>query len=277
MGDVSPLQRQSLSELIESGLLGSAHYSETTGSTNSDALQDLQSGHIPDDQLPRLYLTDRQTAGRGRQGNVWKSVGDSLTMSLVTTTEMTLPGWAFLSPGVGVAVARAIEYVCAPCRVGLKWPNDICALVMSPGGSEWVPRKLGGILIETAAAIPERTVIGIGLNLSQTPQLDGTDQSAHPISLVELTSRAVQPADVLVAVIESLVESITSLSQRPHEVLAEYRSRCVLSGKSLSLKQNDQLIHGVCCGISDDGSLELFIDGQRRSFRSGEVRRVRSI
>ena len=274
-GDVSPGLRLALRQLIDDGVIASAVYKSTTESTNSDAVSDLQSGQI-DDALPRLYLADLQTAGRGRQGNAWVSDDDALTLSLVVRFDLEQPSASLLSPSVGVAVARAIEYCCAPCRVALKWPNDICTLSSGRSKASVELRKLGGILIETAATSGGATVIGIGLNLNRTPALR-LATSTPPASLSELAGRKVGREDLLVALAESLAESLDSLSVESSELIGQYRSRCALAGKNLTLKQNDRVVSGYCSGITNDGSLELLVEGRRHFFRSGEVQHVRPV
>ncbi|QDV41205.1 Bifunctional ligase/repressor BirA [Stieleria neptunia] len=271
---VTPSLRHTLDQLIRNGVIASAVYRRATASTNSDALAELQTDRIDDRLLPRLVLADRQTAGRGRHGNAWISEDDALTFSLVIPFELTHPSASVLSPAVGVAVARAIEFSCPPCRVALKWPNDICTLRSSDSATPPRLHKLGGILIETNATIGGRMVVGVGLNLNGKPQLD-SPHSTPPASIAELTDRHVSRESMLAANAESLAEMLGELDEGPDEWIGPYRSRCALAGHDLSLKQSRETITGHCTGITDDGSLELIVDGNRRHFRSGEVQRVR--
>ena len=103
-----------------------------------------------------LVLTDRQTAGRGRNGRTWESVpGGGLTLTLV---ERPTDGGALavLALRLGLAAARVLDrFAGQPVR--LKWPNDLlCA-----GG------KLGGILVEARwrDQRPEWVAIGLGVNV----------------------------------------------------------------------------------------------------------------
>jgi BirA family biotin operon repressor/biotin-[acetyl-CoA-carboxylase] ligase len=262
--------------LIQRGVIGSAVYSSATTSTNRDAVAELQSREIGEALLPRVYLTDRQTAGRGRHGKLWISDDDSLTLSFVVDLDRMHRSASLVSPAIGVAVARAIEFSCAPCHVALKWPNDICTLVAERSGSAPELRKLGGILIETAASIDRRLVIGIGLNLNRRPDLDSPEVTP-PASLADLSARSVRREDLLTVIAESITETLRELRADTGDLLRQFRSRCALTGKDLSLRQNDQIITGRCTGITDDGSLELMVDDQRRHFRSGEVHRVRAV
>ncbi|MCA9139273.1 MAG: biotin--[acetyl-CoA-carboxylase] ligase [Planctomycetales bacterium] len=274
--DVSPNLRRTVEQLIDDGSIASAVYRRATESTNTDAVSAVQSGAVADTMLPRLYLTDQQTAGRGRQGNSWISDVGSLTFSLVVDFDLANPSAAFLSPAIGVAIARAIEFLCAPCRVALKWPNDICLLWSPKPGSSPELRKLGGVLIETSVGGGRKPVIGIGLNLNRTPQLDAPVHTP-PASLSDLTARTVSRSDLLAAVVDSITDALEELDVAVASLIDQYRSRCALTGKDLSLIRNGELVTGFCTGITDDGSLELVSGGHRRTFRSGEVQRVRSV
>ncbi|QEG00507.1 Bifunctional ligase/repressor BirA [Stieleria maiorica] len=274
--DVTPGLRHTLGELIRDGVIASAVYRQSTASTNSDALADLQSGQIDEGLLPRLYLADRQTAGRGRHGNAWVSKEDALTFSLAVDFDLAQHCAAVLSPAVGVAVARAIEFACAPCRVALKWPNDICVLRSPEPAAAPALFKLGGILIETAASIDRRLVIGVGLNLNGKPDLN-TPHATPPASIAEITTRHVGREALLSAHAESLAEMLDEIADDPAALIQQYRMRCALAGNELSLRQSRELITGHCTGIADDGSLELIVDGTRRHFRSGQVHRIRPV
>ncbi|WP_161604632.1 biotin--[acetyl-CoA-carboxylase] ligase [Roseiconus nitratireducens] len=274
IGSVCPATRSVVRQSIDTGLIGSARYSDQTESTNRDAIAELQHPLSPP-ILPRLHLTDHQTAGRGRLGNRWQSAPMALTLTLTTKVDPANPASGILSLAVGVAVARAIEFVCAPCRIALKWPNDLCSgWLVDPAGRERHFQKLGGILIESTAPRRDVAVIGIGLNLEHVPSLrDGS--ATPPGSLSGLTGRPVHRPELLAAVLESLSQAVEELFDDPGPLMTEYRSRCLLIGSTVTLRQNATVVQGRCTGISDDGALEILCDGRRRTFRSGEVSQVR--
>lgn len=167
-----------------------------------------------------------------------------------------------LSMFVGVAVARAIEFHCAPACVGLKWPND----VYSGNG------KLGGILIESSQVHVDRVVVGVGLNFDEAPSLPSS-AGPPPVSISTLSPRAIDRNQLLAAVVESIVETLTDADRV--DLLAAYRERCVLTGENVSLIQNGQTFTGICGGVSERGELRLRIGDQDRVFLSGEARRTR--
>ena len=274
IGDVEPSLRSAVAAMIEAKALASAVYRESTLSTNDDAIEDLQSGRLPEGAIPRLYLADQQTAGRGRQGNQWHSDTSALTFSLVVSSindRLT----NLVSIAAGVAVARAIEHECAPIQTGLKWPNDICG---QTSGTESTNRigKLGGILIETVTVPQRRFVIGIGINISTIPDLPMGSRTS-PISLGQFSSKTVTRAELLHSIVASMNETLDELESDRGVVISEFRSRCVLSGNDLTLRHGEDEVIGHCLGITDDGALELVIDGRRQQYRSGEVQQVRPV
>ena len=271
-GEVSPVLSRSIERLIDNDTISTACYRHTTASTNQDAIEELKGETSSSLQLPRLYLCDHQTAGRGRQGNTWHSVEDSLTFSLAMTDPRSEPQFP-LSLIVGVAVARAIEFLLAPVRVGLKWPNDLYV----DGG------KVGGILIESAGAHPNLFVIGIGINVDTVPSIPSRKLSTNrvrpnPESLSRGTGRTIDRKELLVAMIESIVETVGDVDVGDtRQLSSEYRERCVLECQPISLLQPDgNQILGQCRGIDDAGRLVVETESGDMRFQTGEANLIRA-
>jgi len=120
-------------------------------STNDHLFELVQTGT----DSTNVVLSETQTAGRGRQGNVWNSPAGNIYLSVHRRFECEIKGLYGLSLVVGIAVARVLK-ANGLHDVTLKWPNDIY----------WRSRKLGGILVETKQndnAVD--TIIGIGVNV----------------------------------------------------------------------------------------------------------------
>lgn len=288
VGNVHQAMYQRVDQLLQHGLIKSASYRSVTASTNSDAVADVQAfaqqaptswSETPsqvalDEVLPRLYLTDRQTGGRGRQGSRWDSSDDAVTFSLLINLPTTSEIADLLSLAIGVAVARAVEFLCAPVRVQLKWPNDLCTLFAADQASVPQLGKLGGILIEANAGRLDCRVIGVGVNLSDAPEI--SDPNALPaLALAKLTGRALAREEVVAAMIESIVEVLEELAEDSASVLKQYRDRCALTGHLLSMQVGDQQIEGLCLGVDEAGGLQLQTTAQVMTLRSGQVKKIR--
>jgi len=150
---------------------------ETLPSTNAEALARARAG----ERGPLWVTAVRQTAGRGRRGNVWTSEPGNLYASLLLTDAAPaahLPELCFV---VALAVRDAVADV-APSVVSLfklKWPNDL----LLDGA------KLAGILIE-AESVGGNTVTaaGIGVNCAHHP-----DNLAYPATSLAAHAVAVTP------------------------------------------------------------------------------------
>lgn len=152
------------------------------GSTNDEALARLR--HTG---RPVWVRADRQLTGRGRRGRAWASPVGNLYVSFATALPGGLCDDAFAMQPLAAAVALADAIVAiSPASPQLKWPND----VLLQG------RKTAGILLEAEAGPPRRVVIGFGVNMAETPPVDGATCLADhaPAATPEILFPALQTA-----------------------------------------------------------------------------------
>ncbi|TSE27039.1 biotin--[acetyl-CoA-carboxylase] ligase [Tepidimonas aquatica] len=212
-------------------------------STNAELLRRARAGQA----APTVLAALTQTAGRGRRGRPWVTVpGASLAFSV--GLPMAPAQWAGLSLAVGVAVVSAL-----PPGVRLKWPNDLW----------WHGRKLGGILIETAALPdmqPRYAVIGLGLNL-HTPQLppEAALDALPPVGLRELPADGQPPLDDagvwLARLAPAMVHAARSFEREgfgPWQ--ARFGALDALAGRAVVTSDG---LHGVADGVDGDGALRI--------------------
>lgn len=265
-GDVELAGLKAVESLMANGIVGSADYFKTTNSTNSKALQDVKEGNIEDSLLPKLYLADGQTAGRGRHGRSWLSDRGTLTFSLVTKRLLAdLEKTKLLPLAVGLGIARHIDFEYAPLQAKLKWPNDV-----NLGGG-----KVAGVLLETNGDVPELTVIGVGVNVASEPGLENNAQGITSRSLAQVVGRKLHRYDVLGALVESIMNTISESIDYPGAIVQEFRDRCLLTGKEITFQQQNRECIGMCNGISDDGTLLVKTPHGIINVNSGEARLVR--
>ena len=220
------------------------------------------------DIQPCLLVAEQQTAGRGRNGRVWKSeAGASLTFSL--SLPMAVSDWSGLSLAVGVALAGALEPRPEPDspRIALKWPNDLW-LMDGPLHGAATGRKLGGILIETVAAGTQRlVVIGIGLNVLQ---FDAAEANTGFASLHELDAAATAPT-VLAKIALPLVQALQQFEREGFAAFAErFAARDLLCGRTVRTT-SPEVPEGIARGVSLQGALLVQSASGIASVASGEV------
>ncbi len=269
-GDIDPSGLRAVESLIASGVCASADYCQTTESTNTQALSDLRHGLIDQTLLPKCYLTDQQTAGRGRHGRRWMSDRGTLTFSLVLDrAAIDRRRSQLLSIAVGVGIARVIEFEFAPLQAKLKWPNDVHI-----GGG-----KVAGVLLENIADSPQQVVVGVGVNVATEPSVEPGQAGFITRSLAQVVGRDVRRYEIFSPLVSGIMEAIVELRDSADELIDElideFRNRCLLSGQKISFQQRGKECQGICCGISSSGELMVETDAGTQFVQSGEARLVR--
>lgn len=128
-------------------------------STNTKAKTDAFSNEALSEHLI-VYITDHQTAGKGRGQNKWNSaqVGTQLLSTWSFMLEQTPQ--PIISPMIGLALYRAAMATWPFLNWNLKAPNDLYL----------DDKKVAGLLIETISQGDDhRLLIGLGLNVVSAP------------------------------------------------------------------------------------------------------------
>ena len=189
-----------LQQLTEAGHTKEIKYYEQIDSTNLRAKLEVRDykGVV----LPKLYVTDMQTQGRGRMGRSWSDKdGYNIAMSYLFKPDLTadkISGVTLLS---SLAVTYAVMEYCNDHGldipdVKIKWPNDVVI-----NG-----RKTCGILTELVA--PQFVICGIGINVN-TPSFP-EELSDKATSLLIETSHIWSREELICKVISNLATLIKS-------------------------------------------------------------------
>jgi BirA family transcriptional regulator, biotin operon repressor / biotin---[acetyl-CoA-carboxylase] ligase len=258
--DVDPDGLVACQALASSRQFATIRYYASVESTNTAAINDL--AHL---STPSLYLTDVQTAGRGRHGRSWVADQGTLTFSLVVPTVGNPAQHPPISIAVGVAIARTIEHLAAPFAAKLKWPNDVYLN----------NRKVAGILIEAAPAKLDAIVVGIGLNVATSFQPQAVKIDTPAIAICELTQRYPHRYQWLAECVDQVFAALEEATERPQDIVQEQRRRCLLKGHPIRYVIGDQWKEGRCEGISDDGALLVRAQSKLHRLTSGEVQQCR--
>lgn len=228
----------------------------------------LRSTAAPAPGKMRVALAEYQTGGRGRRGRQWFSpFASGLCLSVSWHYSQPPSALSGLSLAAGVAVLSAMQAWC-PQGLGLKWPND---LVVGD-------RKLAGLLVDMDGEMtgPIKLVVGVGVNLESPEEL--AEQVAEssgmaPIGLRDVASDTdISRNELAASLIGSLFAGLTDYGHSGFDSVADtWRSHDALYDRTVSVQQGDDMLRGVAKGVSDDGSLQLSINGKRVSVVSGEV------
>ena len=239
-------------------------------STNTTALHRLANQTVC---LPSVVVTECQTAGRGRGNHAWFSTGGSLTFSVTYDfSPMQQKDVPVVALATGISIAEVLETIVGGVHsdtIQLKWPNDVYLR----------ERKLGGILIESAATQPTHLVIGIGLNINNSLKTAPTDISTTGIAITDATATTHNLEDLLVLLLNQLDKNFSLLKSKQLDISTLWNSRCMLkhSDISIAIGETDQQplnYQGRCCGVASDGALLIEIAGEVKPFYSGIVHKT---
>jgi BirA family transcriptional regulator, biotin operon repressor / biotin---[acetyl-CoA-carboxylase] ligase len=253
-----------LGRIERTGLVARIDYHETIGSTSDRA---LEIGARDEVELPLLILAERQTAGRGRGANRWWSDEGALTFSLVLEAppeRLPPTRWPQVALAVGVSVCRALQGLAPRAELRVKWPNDVYL----------VDGKICGILSESIPGWRDRLVVGVGINVNNRRQATGDmGRGVSATSLIENDGVPRDLTDVLVAVLDEVDRRWGELLEgRFEELAADYRHRCLLTGKLLKIEQvGGATVFGLCRGIDEFGRLRVQTEHGETAVVSGTV------
>ena len=260
----------SLAKLCERTFLSEAIYLKETTSTNSEAIKRIQQESL---RFPAIIVTEKQTAGRGRGKNKWWSTSGALTFSLLIDPQAyNIPKekWAFISLGAALSVAKIIDHsapASSPCQ--LKWPNDVYLN----------DQKIAGILLEVAIGETKTPaiVIGMGININNSFQDAPAELKEIGTSLVDQTGNQTNRLELLEKLLYDLEILLASFKTEPESFINEWRSRCWLRDKMVTIQNGEHKVTGICQSIDDDGALLLSTELGLQRFHGGVIQSVENI
>jgi BirA family transcriptional regulator, biotin operon repressor / biotin---[acetyl-CoA-carboxylase] ligase len=252
--------------------IGDVVYLEETSSTNQVLVDRARAGAT--DGL--VVVADRQSAGRGRHQRSWVSppVGSLLCSVLFRPEQLPLDQLYNLTSIVALAARRACIGF-GGGDVSLKWPND---LITSSG-------KLAGVLAELVVSTPPSVVVGIGCNLFWPPGWPPPEDTSGIAELIKDATtleascgRQVGRDEFLESFLDELDRLYSTLlgPDGTATIRLEYVGACSTFGQRVQVDTPTGRLLGVATGVSDDGSLEVEVDGQSRRISAADVVHLRS-
>ncbi len=223
------------------------------GKTHANSLEE---GHV--------IVAEEQTEGRGRLGRSWisndrKGLYFSLILKPdlppVKASKLTLIGAAAVVRGL---LDQGVESF-------IKWPNDIIV----------DGKKVCGILTELSCELDmvNYIVMGIGINIRQAKEDFGGELEAKAGSIESILDLKINRQKLLASILnyfeilyyDYVIRDDFSAS------LKVARERSILIGREVYLLTKDKKTLAKVLDISDQGELEVLVDGQKKTIYTGEV------
>lgn len=222
-------------------------------STNSEAKRN--SLKLTD--TPLLFVTNAQTAGRGRLGRSFYSPKDTgLYMSLMLKAKEDVQDIVCMTTAVSVCVTDALKTLCN-IDAEIKWVNDIYI------GS----KKVCGILCE--AVTDEKTckikgiIIGIGINISTTDFPQELSQTA--VSL----GQAIDRSRLCAIITDNIIEMYENIGSR--DFITKYKERSLVLGKKINYTENGVTKKATAIDIDNNGGLVIETESGIKTLSTGEI------
>ncbi len=224
---------------------------DTVTSTNSIMKDAARNGK----EKYNVLIASSQTEGRGRLGrNFYSPGGSGLYMSILLRPENGINPLR-ITTDAAVAVAIALEKLSGN-KTGIKWVNDIYIN----------DRKVCGILAESSVGDGGYVVLGIGVNVTLPENGFPEDIKLKAGSVFE-KNRELLREKLATEILKELC-----VVRSKEDVLAEYRSRSIITGKEIDIIKNGTVKRAVALSIDDDYSLLVRTeDGKTEKLNSGDV------
>ena len=227
-------------------------------STNNYAMAQIHAGLA---MHGMAFFANGQTSGKGQRFKSWHSQpGENILMSVIIVPPVAFARLPFLfNACVSLACKQFLENIIEE-NVKIKWPNDLFIR----------DRKAGGILIENSfrGKSWNWAVIGIGINVNQ---IGFPEMNRVPISLKQITEKTYNPEQLARHLRKHIVNYFNELKDlNTEEIMKSYNEALYLSGKTVRMKQNDELFDTAIVKVSSEGQL-ITQDEVDRKFNFGEV------
>lgn len=228
----------------------SIHYVFSTESTNQLAKQSPS---------PAIYISDHQSAGRGRQAKKWLTpLGQSIALSINHEFKCGLKQLSGLNIVMGVALIKTAQKF-KKTQLTVKWPNDVL-------GNQG---KVAGILIEASGNNHRsKATIGIGINWQVRDALiQSIDQPCMNMNLRD-TNRTEFITQLLLEIEAHLKEFSIHGLKNIHPIWNQFDA---YSNQDINIKQGTQNYQAQYIGVDQCGSLKIKVNGTIKTLASGEV------
>ena len=209
-----------------------------------------------------VLFAEHQTAGRGRRGRTFFSPQQGLYCSLLLRPGGQAASALTVTTTAAVAVCRALAAF-TDVPLAIKWVNDIYCR----------DRKIAGILTEAVTGgrgEVDCLILGIGINLVHPREGFPPELRDKAASLFDAAPYTGFPNAVAARLLDELDHAL--FADDPDAILAEYRRRSWLTGRTVVVQQGDNSFHARVLSIEDDYALRVLAEsGKTVLLNSGEV------
>ncbi len=241
--DFQPLSLTAIEAAIDPATrkkMGDILIHQSVASTNDVLWRRFSEGQTS----PAICLSETQTSGRGRRGDLWHSpsVGN-LYLSIF---------WPFpaetMSEGLSIAVGISLIETLKTEGINdlqLKWPNDVL----------YKRQKLAGILVESRFGKNQNTVLGIGLNF-KLPTATQNKIHQPTTSLQQLCTEIPCRNGLAGKIIQNMITTLEHFQRRGlTDFIPQWPQYDALANHPVTLISDTESLNVIARGINERGEL----------------------
>ena len=205
-----------------------------------------------------LVIAKSQTNGKGTNNRTFFSKKGGIYLSLKLTPNVLVSDLPLVTPYTAVAVMKTIKKV-TNLNAKIKWVNDIYIN----------DKKVSGILTESSIFKDKinSLVIGIGINVEQ--QNFPNFILNTPTSLESECGFKIDKNKFIGELLSHFINFESEFNKKTF--IKEYSDNFYLSGKTVTVKNGDNVVTGVAIGVNENCNLVVDIDNEKKVFYSGEA------
>lgn len=232
-----------------------SHFAETdstmTQARNLAQKEEKSSPEGDEEPCIKIVTADRQTKGKAQSGHKWTTTEGSLAFTVVYKAPVPVAKSGLVRVAAQTALVQSLKQV-SEREFFVRWPSDV-----------WSEKgKLAGVLDEVSASggICDWINIGIGVNLTNPPDIEGTD------SVFEKEAPVSRKA-ILESFLENFKRAVTLLDSK--ELLDQWNGLSMDFGKEISVEENQEKY--IFKGIDAFGAALLDDGKSERAFYPGTI------
>ena len=236
---------------------------ESVDSTNEEIKR-----RIHEFTKPTWIIANKQSKGKGRNGNAWFSNYGNFSGSIIffpTVKHNYLHLYGFFA---GVALYNTVkEIITNDADIRLKWPNDLMIENC----------KVAGILLESIQKPKNAAVgliVGIGVNLNSSPRLNASSKKSYKTQcLANFTENKINRSIFFSEFNDQLVKLGWSISEENlSSILKLWQARSYDKGSKVEISDSKGEINsGTFLGLDEIGGLILGENTGVKKIYSGDV------
>ena len=206
-----------------------------------------------------ICISDKQTAGRGRRGNLWHSPEGNIYCSISFENFLELKENFFYNILVGLSIKMSLEKFHAK-EIKFKWPNDLL----------YKNSKFCGILSETYKLNYTKSymIVGFGLNINSSPKIDN-----YLTTYAKLFCDLENIFVFLEVFFQILFLNLKILkSKNRYDLIDTFIQSLMFKNENISILLNDNTVKsGIFKGINSEGALQLKINNNIEDIYNGTI------